>query len=696
MILFEKDYKEQGGMIDYNTKNYSFLKMAELLKRMGIKNNKFFLHLYQPELQKYDPHNLLDSSTELRLRIAYECKINPWYYFREVVRIPSQGGDEVRYELNRANLALMWCFMNMIDIFLTMPRQKGKTVGAIALMSWIMFFAARNLNLGLFAKDNTLVLENVSRLKAIRDALPKYLVYKSKNDTDNKEGISHEALGNNYLTFIAQADKRSAEAQGRGQSLAIQQWDELAYYRNNELSYPSALATSDAAAEQARTKGIPASNIITTTAGRLSDPAGSYAYGIRCGCMRFTEVLYDAPDRTSLLETLKANSTNGMIYLEYSYTQLGEGEEWFARVTKNKDADTIARDYLNEWQQGTGTSIIPTEILKKITNSVCDPYEYTNQGQLVIRWYVPRDILLQPENKDKHFLIGGDTSDNVGIDFTTLVMLNPTDLSVIATCRCNISNLVNIVQCIYNFMKEFPRSIFIPERNKNGAFIIDFLIDIFLRERINPFYRIYNTFINDFNSKTPELSEINLSDGNNRKKFGFNTGSDSREFLYGKVLLSMLSYTHSRVFDRDLADEIKALRTRNGRIDHPHGGHDDLAVGYMLGGFFALYAKNHYMYGIPEDEILKHVGASGQTVEEGVKERQKEVRRRIAELEPLIANTQNSMMKATFERELRHLEGLVDESLITDTAITVDQMKRSEPIDTPSSFLTQELLLKLF
>ena len=117
MILYSSDYITQPYYIQ-NTTNKSFLRMHTLLKKMGIKNNAFFLACTQKELLNVDPHNPKEITPEIAARIAYECKVNPWYYFREVVRMPSQGGDSVPFILNRANLALIWTFLNGTNIYL--------------------------------------------------------------------------------------------------------------------------------------------------------------------------------------------------------------------------------------------------------------------------------------------------------------------------------------------------------------------------------------------------------------------------------------------------------------------------------------------------------------------------------------------------------------------------------------------------
>ena len=114
-----------------------------VLKKMGVKNHLFMLVLSQPELVGVDPHSP-NLTEEQKHRIAYEAKTNPWYFFRECLRVPSQGGEPVPYELHRANMALIWCFFNSVDTYLTMPRQKGKTVGALGLITAALMFFVKD------------------------------------------------------------------------------------------------------------------------------------------------------------------------------------------------------------------------------------------------------------------------------------------------------------------------------------------------------------------------------------------------------------------------------------------------------------------------------------------------------------------------------------------------------------------------
>ena len=675
ICLFDSDLSQCGGIIDTRTRNAHFLRMSRVLEKMGVKNRYFFLHLTQPELQGYDPHNLTDPSIELRMKILYEIKVNPWYFIREIIRVPAAGGDPIRYILNRGNLALNWLFLTSTPFFLVMPRQVGKTMGIACVNSWATYFGYKNSTIGLFAKDTDLVLENVSQIKSIKEGLPSWLITKSTADTDNKEGLSYAALNNTYKTFVARPDTISAEKMGRGERLSIIHFDEFAFFKHNDLSYSGVISASDKAQQQVRAAGLPACNIITTTAGRLSDPAGAYAYSIKQGCIRFTEKFYDVRDREEL-ERLVKSSESHMVYCEFSYRQLGFSEEWLNEKRVNRPKEKFQMDYLNIWLPGNGESFIPQSLIERMVESESEPIEFAQVGTLITRWYINKNDI----DKTKNYIIGMDTSDNVGRDATTVIVVDPADLSVIMTCTCNDANYVRVINCVLELIFDlFPRCIFIPERNKNGAVMIDIVISVMLNRGIDPFTRIYNTYVQDYNEKTPAFSSIDLNDGANRKHFGFNTTSaaDSREALYGRVLINMLTHMANRLYDKDLSDEIKSLTLRNGRVDHPEKCHDDLCIALLLCGFFAFYGKNLRMYGIPDGSVLNETAADGRKIDPKVKEEQSDIRKRLAELDRLIPQAYNATMKAFYERERRELAPLVDNGILEHEAISVEQVKNA-------------------
>ena len=113
-------------MIQYNTKNVSFLRMHYILKEMGIQNNTFFLQLYDETLLDIDPLDEASLTNEQKLRVHIEITKNPWYYFREIVRIPMTDIG-LQFELTRATLAILWVLINDLHAYVVIPRQCYKS-----------------------------------------------------------------------------------------------------------------------------------------------------------------------------------------------------------------------------------------------------------------------------------------------------------------------------------------------------------------------------------------------------------------------------------------------------------------------------------------------------------------------------------------------------------------------------------------
>ena len=685
MILFEKDFKQQGAIVDTTTRNLSFVKMSLVLNQMNVHNNLFMLSLFDKDLKGRDPHNLNDDSEELRLRVGMEAKINPWFFFRECVRITASGSGGVPFVLNRANLALMWNFYNSIDTFLVMPRQCGKSVGTMAIAAQYLYIAGMELQWGMFCKGIKLQNENVDRLKKIRDALPKYLLHQTSADTNNKEGVAYAKLGTKMLTFVAQDDKQAASDQARGQTHSVQNWDEIAFYNNIDLSFPVATAALNQGGEDARKAGLPSAKILTTTAGDIDDKRGRWSYNQVCDSLRFTEKLYDSEDIDSLMGYLRTNSRNMMMYLEYSYKQIGKTDEWFERVTRGKDEATIQRDYLNMWTHGTSNSIFTKEMIAKIQSSRREPVATTSYETLIIKWYDDPEVLKSTERlRNIPYVLGLDTSDNVGRDFTTMCMVNPIDLHVVATFKCNTTNLSFVARAILRLLVEFPRAIFIPERNKIGVVFIDYIFAEMRRDVFDPLTRIYNRYFQEYTRDTV-VTSLNYDDGSVRKNFGFTTtkSATSREFLYSTVLMTAMKLMGDRLYDAALIDEISGISMKNGRVDHSEKGHDDLLIAYLLALYFILFAANHNLYGISIDEFLSEVDEnSGDSVDAEFKSQQNRLKALLIDYKGKLKHASNDILKQALEREIQKITRVIGDVTVEESNfVSLDKAKNQAGLE---------------
>lgn len=619
--LFLDDFQDYPNIIiDTETKNRSFVRYVGLLKEMGIKNAYFPLQLHNPDLRKIDPHDP-NISTEEMLMVALECKNNFFYFIREVARVPGGTHDDpIMLRANRGNIALYWLFFNHITTILVQIRQTGKSLSVDELMCYLMNIACTNTQISLLTKDDTLRAANLTRLKNIELELPFYLRLRTKNDVGNTEELTVKALGNHYRGHLPNRSPKLALNVGRGLTSPVMQVDEAAFFFNIAISLPAAFAATTAAREVAERKGEPYGNILTTTAGKKDDKDGRFAYNLLMNSMVFTEKLFDCKDHEELEIVVKRNSPEGDLRVNctFNHRQLGYNDDWLYRTIREvgatgEDAD---RDYFNIWTSGGQTNPIPVEVSKRIRESEVSDY-YSEIGKkypYVSRWYIPENRIPSRLAND-FFIMGQDTSEAVGRDEIALYFQSVRTGETIAVGNFNETNLFMFCQWLCDWFVRIPNFVLIIERRSTGAMILDYLLMMLPALNIDPFRRIYNKVVQEKDEFPDRFKEIDRPMGHRdreiytrfKKYFGFATsgsGQTSRTELYSSTLIQSVKTLCDVIKDKKLIDQILSLETRNGRIDHPEGGHDDLVISYLLANWLLTKGKYLQFYGINSKDIL--------------------------------------------------------------------------------------------
>lgn len=340
---------------DTDTKNISFIQTAVDLKKLGIKNCLFMLKLYDPSLKNVDPYDP-DITDEQMIRVINECYLNPWYFLREVARIPDQGNPAgIPYQANRANMAMTYCFTKNIDSYLVIPRQIGKTQSAVAIIDWSFLFGTTDSQFLFQNMRSEKAIENLSRLKDQRELLPAYMQFKIAYDEDGKEikgtnnvkSLSNATNNNKIVTGASASSIEQAESIGRGGTQPIQYYDEVEFTKYIKTIIEAAgPAFATASANAKRNKSL-SSRLFSSTPGDLDSQAGQDAAALVEGMCTWSEKFYDMKDE-ELEEYVELNSTNKIVYIEYQYPQLGKDEEWFRNVCRllNNNPLKIKREIL--------------------------------------------------------------------------------------------------------------------------------------------------------------------------------------------------------------------------------------------------------------------------------------------------------------------------------------------------------------
>ena len=621
MILFKKDWEKYPSAIpDLDTSNQSFVRYAGLLKGMGIENHSFCLALHNPNLRGVDPRSK-DLTPKQIVAIVKECKGNPWYIFREIIRLPPSGNDiPIPLEANRGNMSLYWLFFNHVTTLLIQPRQTGKSVSTDALMVALLNILTVSTNAHLLTKDDSLRVANIKRIKEIVTHLPFYLKLKTKTDTNNTEKITVNRLGNAYLTAVPQASIKAAKNIGRGLTITTHHIDEIAFISNLKHTLSGLLSTATTARDNAAKSNAPYGNIFTTTAGYLNTESGEFAKTeIYDKSLRWTEKLYDSVDMETLHDTITTNAPSGelRVLLEFNHRQLGKTDAWLrdkisSSISKGEDAGA---DFLNIWADGGSEAALDKKTMAKLTASkINDPYHEISSYGYITRWYLPSRDVLNGGAKSRKLVMGLDTSEAVGNDDIAMVIRDAATGEVIATGNYNETNTILFARWIGEWLINYPNLTLCIERRSTGTSILDHLLLILPAKGIDPFKRIFNWVTDGANENTEFYDVVNMSVDERphsyytkyRKHFGYATsggGKQSRDNLYGEALNASIAYTSTVTRDPDVINQLARLIRKNNRIDHRPGEHDDAIIAWLLGYWFLSKAKNKHSYGL----VTKHV-----------------------------------------------------------------------------------------
>jgi len=623
-ILFEEDWikKHPGSIIHETTMNESFLQLSAKYEKMGIKNANFILALHDPSLAEVDPHDP-DLDMETIAKIIVETKNNPWYYIREIVRIPVQGaGTAVRFKASRGTIAIYWLFLNHITSIVVQPRQTGKTVTTCSLMRWLLNIRCTHTNMNLLTLSEPLRTDTIETLKELEEHLPYYFQLTTAQDLNNTHMVTVNALGNVYRGFLPQRSIKAAANVMRGHTAPIFHMDEVSNVYNIDITMPAALAAGTNARDVAAASGNPYGTILTTNAGKKDDRSGKFIYGLLQKAMVWTEKLFDCENHEELEKVIRANSTDDglMVNASFNHRQLGYTDEWLKKkieeaIASGEDAD---RDFLNKWTSGKSASPLTKEDIERIVNSrITDPYtEISRINGFATRWYINQKLI---NNADKSggLIAAIDTSDAVGNDDISLVIRNVSDGSVVAAGNFNETNLITFSEWLMDWLLRYEKLVLIIERRSSGLMMMDSLATMMISKGMNPFRRMFNWIVQDadadpklsntvLKSHSSQLSELYAK---HRKRFGFATsasGRASRDHLYGAILTQAVKYTGKFVRDSVLIDQLTGLVVKNGRIDHEDGEHDDMVIAWLLSYWLLTQGKHLKEYNLDTLQIMRN------------------------------------------------------------------------------------------
>ena len=570
--------------IHKSTTNQSFLNMHYYLKNKGIQNNDFFLSLLDSGLAGVDPRDP-NLPPHMKARVMNECRLNYWYFLREVVRIPVQGGTVnggIRYELHRGNLAMNFLFVLNFNMFVELPRQHGKTIAAVCRYLWVYNFGSSNYEIMFMHKDHSGSKANFKTLKTIRDALPSYLQMSSNIDVNGNKlkvpntivMIQHPFNNNKINTYPSARTKDAANNLGRGATIPLQYYDEFAFMPWNEEVFMAAVPAFSKASDNARNNNAPYGMLITTTPGDLLTNSGIYAYEIRNKATPWKEEYYDMSYQ-ELIGLRDSNNQSNMFLLSYTYEQCGRGQDYFKRMVVEMQSNwpKIRREVMLEWAETATDCPFTQEDLDIIKLSIKDPIRTIFFGkfkQYQFNIYEDLDLSYPP-------IIGVDVSGATFNDSSAITVIDSRTTRVCATLNCNFIPADDLAQVIYELVTKYmPNAIINIERNGGfGTAVIQRLVKTSVKK--NLYWEIKDKVVEEtYNGARVQKQNRKV------KVYGLDSTKNVRARLI-EILMERVMYHKDKFVAEILLNEMKAMQVKkNGKVEHSDRSHDDQVFSYLM------------------------------------------------------------------------------------------------------------------
>ena len=580
------------SIIHSSTRNRSFLKMYKTLQELGVKNNKFFLRLYDADLANVNPHDK-NLSSVIKKKIVVEIVRNPWYYLREVILLPA-AGSSIPFELHRGNLALVWCILNNLNTILILPRQQGKTIGVVSILEWVYDFGTSNTEILFSNKSLGDAINNLKRLKDIRHQLPAFLkeaITNTSEDVDNIEGILCADRNNSIKTKGQPRSAVDADKQGRGMTAPFLWFDEFAFLTYNDLVLKAASPAYSKAAANAEKSNKPYGKLITTTPNNIDSGSGMVCYQIINEAAKFDEMMYDW-SKEEIKDYIKNNSSNDYIFIEFTWKQLGLSEEWYEEQKRSllNDSRTIEREVDIQWTKSSDNSVfdedqlnsvsfynekINTDAVKLIQLDASDRKDGLT-GKVDTKFFLKAYKDLDPT---KRYFIGVDTGGGVNRDPSAFVIVEPHSLKPVAVFRNNKINVSLYTTLLENLVTDIlPNSILFIERNSLGKGVVDLLVR-----------RCHEKIFYDY--KLSDKSKSKVFTNSKNIVYGIDNTPNSRSKMLD-ILSEIVENKPYNLSLPELYSELKTLSyTKSGKIEHAAGCHDDVIFAYLLVCYAVSYSN---------------------------------------------------------------------------------------------------------
>lgn len=590
---------------DFGTKNQSYLLTAQELKTLGIKNFYFMLEVKYPQLgvQDIDPYKPNITQEEIG-KIMVECKANPWFFFREITRVPARGAPTPYMSyLHRSSCAFAWCYLHNIDVMVSQPRQTFKTTWAIILISYSFLFELRNVTIPFMHLNEADVLTNIGMFRDYICALPPYLnPWYGQTKLPGLKSLKYEEHGVSIKAVTQAESDVKAKDKLRGSTLFVgflDEWEFINYINNVVAGAAPAMVSGRVIAKQS---GGRTCMIYSSTPGNLETDTGMAAQHMIDMTPKFFEGLYDMTDLE--LEVFLTGATfkdDGnkdqknseervtALYIEFNYKQLRKDDNWLreqhVRAEQTGEIAEYRRGVLLDRFRGGDVVLFDQKDIEYIKNHVREPdYDMFILNKFHLNVYKHKIFRYDLASDTPYFdidipyLIGIDVAAGGNGDNTAICITHPYTMEVVAEMESPYIGLFDLMRIITFLATLVPAGIFCVETNSVGKAIVDFVQETKLEHR---FYHDPELNMSN-NAVTKAQDEVKYLEAKAKAKqyIGTYVSPTVRKNMMDLLKVHVKDYRHL-LNTKALVKDITNLISIKGKIQAAKKAHDDMVMAYL-------------------------------------------------------------------------------------------------------------------
>ena len=405
--------------------------------------------------------------------------------------------------------------------------------------------------------------------------------------------MKHPITKNRIIIKSKATSYESALSLARGLTAPFLHFDEPEFTSHIKTIVENSVSTFDTAARNAKKNGALYGRCFSCTPGDLDTSMGQESQELLSHTVKWTEKMYDMhydpvdDSKNEVLQYVKNNGENGIVYIEYSYKQIGLTDEWLREMyNKISNPLVVKREILLQRLRGSSQSPFEQEDIEYMVNSIHPVIE-----ELYILEHFRFDIYREL-NRKTPYLIGVDCSTGTDGDNNAITILDPYEVEPVAEFKCPYIGETLFEKLLQELIRKYlPFGVLCIERNSVGDGIVDHLMNSPIAQNL-------------YTDKGADLVEINMNDnqtvesmlkkhGSVKKYTGVYTGPKSREDMMA-ILMRHVAEFKDKFITKNITEDISRLvRTNSGKIEAGPGSITIISFSLTIIIFqYSQYLKN--------------------------------------------------------------------------------------------------------